>query len=342
MSAVEALRGNDPETRPIYIWLRNESSDSDLAQALQQNPFVRCIAIVFMGTNINDWPLLQQVIETKENLTSVLLVCSPVIPSADALVLPFLEAAHTNAAVEEIRLSVFRFVPGSEVFNFLCNTDFGEKMLAFYYCDMVDPSQREQVARALAAANIKRLKIRYCNDDHVGTEEFSSALLRNLGQHAPILTDLNLDLDFDSPCDEIAQFLQDTKTLQRFHLKCVSESQASTAALRQCLLCAIKKNFSLRVVAASFYPDRISLARPLFGDQETGQAQRLEFYLNRNERLEEWIENPVLVGQEVWPEALSLAQQAGPGALFKSLRSVLGKDYVKVSTSGKKRKRPKL
>jgi len=64
---------------------------------------------------------------------------------------------------------------------------------------------------------------------------------------------------------------------------------------------------------------------PWFG-RETDQ-QRLAFYANRNERLKEWVEKPDVVGRELWPEALSLSQQAGPDALFKSLCNVLGKDY---------------
>jgi len=330
-AATNWLRRNDPETRSVYILLWEESSDADLAQALHQNPFIEEIHICFgRGEDLNSWPLLQQVIETKENLTSVVLYCASESPSEDALVLPFLEAAHANTTIEEITLAWLKFVPESEFFNFLSTTTFDDdKILIFNNCDMADPSQREQGAKALATSSIKHLQIKDCN------ATFMSALLRNLGQHTTILKELRLDiLEPDSPCYEVVQLLQDTKTLQRFHLQ-GRYGRETSAAMKQRLLCGIKKNFSLRVVTA-LHQDQ----RPLFG-QETGQ-QRLDFYANRNVHLEEWVEKPDVLVRELWPEALSLAQQAGPDALFKSLQYVLGKDYAKVSSSGKKRKRTEL
>ena len=68
--------------------------------------------------------------------------------------------------------------------------------------------------------------------------------------------------------------------------------------------------------------------------------QRLAFYANRNERLDQWVDNPEIVEQKkVWPDALSLAERAGPNALFRGLRSVLQSDYGNLS-GGRKRKRP--
>jgi len=333
MSAVNNLQRNNPKVRSISIELHHEELDADLAQALQQNAFIQEV-ILHVGSSFEDWRLLRQVIETKD-LAAVTVFPSPgAPPPADALVLPFLEAAHANTTVDKIRLGRFSFVPGSEVFNYVCATEFGEKMLAIYQCDMVDPIQREQGATALAASNIKRLQIWDCD------AAFTYALLRKLGKHATNLKELELahNIDRVARCDEMVQFLQDTKTIQRFHLNWRIGWGTTIAALGQRLLSAIQQNFSLRSVTLLFQ------GWPLFC-QATDQAQRLEFYGNRNERLAEWIEKPDVVRQELWPEALSMAQQAGPDALFKSLRSVLGsKNYVKVgsSTSGKKRKGAEL
>jgi len=108
------------------------------------------------------------------------------------------------------------------------------------------------------------------------------------------------------------------------------------ANFKQHLLLAIKNNFSLRSVKA-----RINLWRDtsdLF--ENTEDKERLAFYANRNESLDQWVAHPDTVQQQkVWPDALGLAQRAGPSALFQGLRSVLEHDYG--SLPGKrKRKRP--
>ena len=94
---------------------------------------------------------------------------------------------------------------------------------------------------------------------------------------------------------------------------------------------AIKNNFSLRSV---------------HGDRDGGSIfdandkTRLVFYAKRNRRLDRWVDKPEKVDdRKVWPEALKLAEQAGPNSLFCGLRSVLGGDYVNLR-AGRKRKRP--
>ena len=88
------------------------------------------------------------------------------------------------------------------------------------------------------------------------------------------------------------------------------------------ILQALQSNFSLRSVTGIFvggWPET-----DLFDNDH--DKKRLEFYANRNERLDQWVDNPVTVNQKVWPEALTLAENAGPGFLFRGLRSVLGSD----------------
>ena len=103
---------------------------------------------------------------------------------------------------------------------------------------------------------------------------------------------------------------------------------------RQNLLLAIKNNFSLRSVKAKM----LNEGSDLFDSAE--DKQTLAFYANRNEHLDQWVDHPETVEQQrVWPEALSLAERAGPNALFRGLRSVLERDYVSLP-SGRMRKRP--
>ena len=102
---------------------------------------------------------------------------------------------------------------------------------------------------------------------------------------------------------------------------------------RQNLLLAIKKNFSLRSVKGK-HPNGTD-----FFDSDDDK-QRLALYAIRNKSLDQWFDNPEIVEQrKVWPEALNLAQKAGPNALFRGLHSVLERDYVSLP-GGRKRKRP--
>ena len=107
---------------------------------------------------------------------------------------------------------------------------------------------------------------------------------------------------------------------------------------RQDLLHAVKNNFSLRSVKGTMRDVDVDVASDLFERDE--DKKTLAFYAKRNERLDQWVDNPEIVEQgKVWPEVLSLAQRAGPTALFRGLRSVLERDCVSLP-GGRKRKRP--
>ena len=118
--------------------------------------------------------------------------------------------------------------------------------------------------------------------------------------------------------------------------------ELSREAIRQHLLRAVKNNFSLRTVKAEMFTetdDEID-GTNLFERAEDKQA--LAFYANRNATLDQWVDNPVTIEQQkVWPDALSLAERAGPNAFFRGLRSVLQSDCGSLP-SGRKRKRPQL
>ena len=106
-----------------------------------------------------------------------------------------------------------------------------------------------------------------------------------------------------------------------------------TEALKHDLLRAVENNFTLLSVKGI-----LDDGTDFFDSDD--DKQRLAFYANRNERLDRWADNPEIVEQrKVWPEALNLAQKAGPNALFRGLRSVFESDYVSLPGS-RKRKRP--
>jgi len=97
---------------------------------------------------------------------------------------------------------------------------------------------------------------------------------------------------------------------------------------RSMFLEAIKSNYCIQ----SVYFEPIGWLR------ETNRS-RLEFFLYRNRKLAEWVENPKLVPPELWPEALELALKAGKDALYRSLQALSGQG-VGSKKRGRKRKWP--
>jgi len=127
--------------------------------------------------------------------------------------------------------------------------------------------------------------------------------------------------------------LADSIPLMRLkELKVGFSSYFGDENIEHVLLQAVKNNFSLRSIRGE------RRGRDLFDDDDKA---RLEFYADRNERLDQWVDNPETVDRKVWPEALKLEDQAGPDSLFRGLRSVLESDYMS-SRSGRKRKRPQF
>jgi len=99
--------------------------------------------------------------------------------------------------------------------------------------------------------------------------------------------------------------------------------------MKQDLVEAVKRNFSL-----------LSLESNILDDDPVFRA-RIQFYLDRNARLEQWIQNPASVPRELWPEAMKLALDAGHGILYAFLRALAGSqsDSLQQKSGERKRKR---
>jgi len=81
------------------------------------------------------------------------------------------------------------------------------------------------------------------------------------------------------------------------------------------LLEALKKNYAIQSMECTLYDVNFLL--------DANQA-RIEFFLDRNRKLEQWTKNPKLVPRELWSYAVNLAKQAGIDSLFQSLLALSG------------------
>jgi len=180
--------------------------------------------------------------------------------------------------------------------------------------------QFKNLLQAIQTSKLERLKI--------GTIQ-TRQQLQTLTQNIPLMRIKELEINFEYG-DEDGE-----------------EGELSRETIRQDLLHAVKNNFSLRTVKAEVFTEIIADEPDVYYDlyvsdlfESAEDKHRLAFYANRNESLDQWVNNPTTVEQQkVWPKALNLAERAGPSALFRGLRSVLQSDYVKLS-SKRKRKRP--
>jgi len=62
----------------------------------------------------------------------------------------------------------------------------------------------------------------------------------------------------------------------------------------------------------------------------------MNFYLQRNIHLAQWVENPATVPEHLWKEATTLAAKAGPEMLNRLLRKI-GPKVLPVGSRKRKR-----
>ena len=100
--------------------------------------------------------------------------------------------------------------------------------------------------------------------------------------------------------------------------------------MKQTLREAFKDNYSLQSVKYRFGDDDNDPFDSSVDDD------KLKFYLERNVRLAQWVENPATVPKHLWKEAVTLATKAGPETLFRLLRKIAPEV---LPVRGRKRKR---
>ena len=441
MVRVEELRQNDPERTRIRIWLHDERSDADLAQALEQNPFVTEIEIGLHGVQQQaHWNSLLGVIATRANLEEVTLqdAFNPEQRTAPVgLVHAILRAIQQNTTIQSVELKWFPDAYNTAILEGL-RSNISVKSFIFSpgsTTNISDATSHALQQLLVSTTSIQRFELRLVaftdeqpfrpiaqgiiNSECVAELKLSDCLfhdgdnfaqLQSILQEKRNLTSLCLHdcrfgggqvreaiLSFlsrpDSPlrCFEflsnrsleavfpgvqfkdLLQAIQMSK-LERLKIGSVEtphqlqtltqsiplmklkeleinfwddegsydeddeEGEFSRETIRQDLLHAVKNNFSLRAVKAEVFTQYDG--SDLF--ESTEDKHSLAFYANRNELLDQWVDNPVTVEQKkVWPDALGLAERAGPNAFFRGMRSVLQSDYGNLS-GRRKRKRPQI
>ena len=417
MSTVEELLENDPARTDITIDLRHETSDADLARALEQNQFVESIDLDLSDVQTTSWGDLLRVIAAREKLDNVGLCDSFDAEDRNApaaLISSFLQATQQNSAIPSVNLACLHLPTAISTF---VGTASSITVFDLYCCDMEPSLEREQGARDLAAAlqrntTINTLRLGFMDDIYVipilqslqanvsltsltiGGESFSGATTRAMQQllvsttsiehfhlREPIfsgdefrpvisaLSRLNSPLRsfhlqearfgstrlLNGQFQDLLRAVEKSK-LERFvigyiesheqfralvdsiplmrvkELKVEFASDFDEENIKHVLLQAVKNNFSLQFIWGEHRE------RDIF---EEDDEARLFFYADRNERLDQWVDNAETVDRKVWPDALKLAEKAGPDSLFRGLRSVLENDHTS-SRSGRKRKRPQF
>jgi len=217
MSVIDRLRQNDPATRKINISLQHETSDVDLAQSLEQNPFITAITVDLEGVQTSNWSNLWRVIATRANLETVKLK-DAVDPeernSPTILVSAILRAIQQNTAIQSLMLMHLSLPTDISTF---VNAASSITFFSLWNCDM-EPVQRVQGARDLVAAllkntNISTLKVGDMDDFYI------FLILQSLRANVSVTTlAIGGESFSDATTRAIQQLLESTTSIQEFEL----------------------------------------------------------------------------------------------------------------------------
>ena len=226
---------------------------------------------------------------------------------------PILESLRLNAAVKNFIFFSGPQVHGNNIISILSRPDSPLRCFEFHgSLEAAFPDvQFENLLRAVEKSKLGRFNI-----GRIETPQ----QLQTLTQTIPSMKLKEL---------EVVLFCDD-------EVEDEPEGELVLGTVRQELLRAVKNNFSLQSVKIRTLDDFMEES-DLFDSVE--DKHRLAFYANRNKSLEQWVDHPEKVERKVWPDALGLAERAGPDALFRGLHLVLESDYVSLP-GGRKRKRP--
>jgi len=78
----------------------------------------------------------------------------------------------------------------------------------------------------------------------------------------------------------------------------------------------------LRIVKTQFTLQSLNYRRGGYLFDAADEDQTMKFYLERNTRLAQWVEDPSTVEKHLWKQAVTQAARAGPETLYRILRKV--------------------
>jgi len=248
---------------------------------------------------------------------------------------PIAQAITDSEYVSELSFSSVGFQEAVQLRSILLNKQNNLTYLSLYFCQFGRGQVGGDIISALLRPNSLLRSFEYWSFS-LKTEFQFGTLLRAIERS-------RLELFTIGMITTLQQLQTLTRSIPSMKLKELrvdfwddddeAEDEFDQESIRQDLLQAVKNNFSLRGVKAFFDDD---------ADLFENDKQTLAFYANRNARLDQWVDNPEDIEQrQVWPEALGLAQRAGPDALFRGLRSALESDLTSL-LGGRKRKRSQL
>ena len=236
-SAAQRLRQNDPARTRFYIRLCDETTDANLAEALEQNPFVTDIRLDVEREQRADWNSLMRVIATHANLEKVKLwdaVRAERRNAPAALVRSILQAMEQNTSIQTVEL-INLHLP-TYISTFLDNAS-AIKSFCLYNCDM-EPTEREQGARSLATAfqrntNIESLD--FCRLASIYTIPILEGLRSNVSLKHFMFLPCGSFSDAALSHGELQGLLESTTSIQKFELGHATFSERQFSSIAQAI-----------------------------------------------------------------------------------------------------------
>jgi len=355
MSAVEKLR-TYPQWYAISIDLEEEQDDDALAQALEQNQHVSEVWLRPRGSN-TDWDNLLRVLATRGNLKSFKLSNG----FAAERNRPILQAIQQNASLRRVEVRQTNLFAG-DLCSFLDTAiHLTDLMLSNCNLEEGAQGARDVAAALQRNTNIVTLEMTWMNGflDPILEGLVSNTCVRSLvlgmsdESYQHTLT--------NSARTALRVLLKSTRSIQhlglvrtifmnaasfRFVLRAVAASKLKSLSVlnlenqRQVeVLADAIPSMKIRklVIYFGYSPSFIAnlrlwkrILRRAVQNNFTLQSVEsnhandatMEFYLARNTRLAEWLENPDTVPKHLWKEATTLATKTGPNSLYRVLRKI--------------------
>jgi len=350
---------------------QSQGGTSDLVAALQRNSSIQTLWLSLVQNDIFVTSVLQSLRASTTLKTlhiSTGLSTRRITGAVSSAIQQLLESTTTIARFEigmEISASSRMNLPGPIAQGIIRSTSVSElKLLGFQFVE------EESAAHFRNIINNKPNLTSLCLHSCVGGPIFREAVTSALGRPSSLLQCFEflghdcLTTYPDGQLEALLQVIKKSNMLERFAIGeigsqqqmvlltrgipsmrvkeldiCIGESLGRN--VKESVLEAVKNNFSLRSVTGHVRGGANPRANCLFN--KDGDQQRLAFFADRNERVDQWVENPeIVLDRKVWPDALNLAQREGPASLFRGLRSVFESEYLNTTgllQGGRKRKR---